>query len=722
MAVITRVGSLATQNTGTTAVPSTNPPGASAGDKMIRVITVSATAASISNLSGWTLLADVTYNSRRTFFLTRDYAASYPDIVLSTGATAGGFIAALRAAAGYTLGAVVAGTKWDRPADGGGTGFSTTMKSMTGAADGIVLAITAETSTTPETEAQVTFSGTGWAKWFYADADAASDVAANFWVGYRDLGASASGDAISTWPNTSTNSVGIQLAIGQTGGPSDAGNVDVLGTYNQLHDRLVVGGRVIGAHDTLEVRRSRGGVVEGDSEIGIGPDGRFFYDHFGLAPGDEWTYTFLVDGVLQTDAQVVARTAGVGRTSFTAVAGSCLFTGSMHPVFDRIMDHDPNHVSIAGDLNYVDATTASAWWAGMVSSLNAMRGLPRKVAIRWTPDNHDTIRTDPLGGGALALPPLWKQIAGDDPNFWASEESVGQAWFDGRVLFIQPDMRSARDNYQTGSEPRELFGAAQRAWLTGLLTLANTDESVAMVVWYSSWIGLQQGSGRFGSYPTEYAALKSVIDARPRAKSRLVMVAGDTHNLWADSGARSWPEAAFPGIPSLNVSGFNRASPAETFFVPDIANATIMTSGAEADWGAYSLLTFTEVAGALEFTWEAKRVNAAGVEDTLASWSRTFTDDDPGPEPEPIDTTDLSYTDAERAYLLQVSGLDPKTSIGALHRAVYGTNPHGYFAAHSGLARGSLADHRVAYYRAELGVTGGGLSDLARAFFARELA
>lgn len=633
MAEVTRPGYAVFQNAGTAQVPVASTVGAS-GDKMLLVLTSSAAAVSILTLSGWTLLLDATYNARRTFFLTRDYAASYPNIVMSGAATVGGALMAFRAAPGYALSAPTIGTKWDRPANGG-TQPTTTMLSMTGADDGITVAITAETSTGEETEPGVTFAGTGWSKWFYGDTDPAQPVAVNYWVGYKNLdGAVASQNVVSTWPNSSTNSMGVQVTIGQTGGPSDVGNVDVLGTYNQLHDRLVVGGRVIGAHDMLEVRRSRGGVVEGDSEVGIGPDGRFFYDHFGLTPGDEWTYTFLVDGVLQTDAQVVARTTGAGRTSFTAVAGSCLFTGSMHPVFDRIMDHDPNHVSIAGDLTYVDAVTPTAWWAGMVSSLNAMRGLPRKVAIRWTPDNHDTIRTDPLGGGAPALPPLWKQIAGDDPNFWASEDSVGQAWFDGRVLFIQPDMRSARDNYQTGSEPRELFGAAQRAWLTDLLTLANTDESVAMVVWYSSWIGLQQGSGRFGSYPTEYAALKSVIDARPRAKSRLVMVAGDTHNLWADSGARSWPEAAFPGIPSLNVSGFNRASPAETFFIPDIANATIMTSGAEADWGAYSLLTFTEVEGALEFTWEAKRVNTAGVEDTLATWSRTFEDDVPtNPQP-----------------------------------------------------------------------------------------
>lgn len=86
------------------------------------------------------------------------------------------------------------------------------------------------------------------------------------------------------------------------------------------------------------------------------------------------------------------------------------------------------------------------------------------------------------------------------------------------------------------------------------------------------------------------------------------------------------------------------------------------------------------------------------------------------------DISKLSFADAERAYLVKVSGLDPKTSQSELRRAVYGVNEHAYFAARSGIPIGSLADHQVAYYRAQLAVTGGSLAGLARAFFARELA
>lgn len=631
MATVTRAGYAVYQNTGTVNVPVTNPSGAASGDKMLLVVTASAIAASITTLSGWTLLLDATYNARRTFVLTRDYASSYPNIVLSTTATAGSAIMAFRAADGYTLTAPTIGTKWDRPANGGSQ-VTTTMLSMTGADDGITVGITAETSTGEETEPGVTFAGTGWSKWFYGDTDATVPVAVVYWVGYRDLDGGASNNVVSTWPNASTNSVGVQVTFGQTGGPTDTGNIDTVGTYGQGSSHLIVGARVIGTPDKVEMTLGTGGLPASTMEVSV-TDGKVSAYWFGLNPDQEYEFGFIVDDVVQTDANAVARTLTTEPASFTAVAGSCLFTGSTHPVFDRIMDHDPAFVSIQGDIHYQDATTESGWWAGMVSSLNAMRGLPRKVAVRWTPDNHDTIRTTPLGGGAPALPPAWKEIANADPFLWASEDTVGQAWRHGRVLFVQPDMRSARDNYATDPAPLKLFGDDQKAWITDLFESANTDPTISVVVWFSSWIGLQQGSGRFGSYPDDYTWMSDLIDANPRVKSRLIMVAGDTHNVWADSGARTWPEAAFPGVPSLNASGFNRASPAETFFVPDIANETIMTSGVEADWGAYSLLTFNEVPGALEVVWEAKRVNAAGVEDGLGSWSRWFNDDAPSTQP-----------------------------------------------------------------------------------------
>lgn len=587
---------------------------------MLLAVTFPTTGVTITDLAGWTILTQATYNTRKTVILTRDYAASYPNMVLSAASVAGYALMGFRAAVGYTLGSFAAGTGWDRPSHGGSI-TTITMPSMTGSADGVAVGISAETSTTPETEGQITFVGTGWAKWFFADTDLASDVAANFWVGSQDVGAVATGDVTSTWPNASNNGWGVQVVLGQApSGASPTGNLDTVGVYQHSSSSITVGARLLTSGSVEAVLR-QSGVEVARQEISF-TSGRGSAAFTGLTPATDYTVQFEIDGGLQTDAQAAARTLRTGNSSFVAVTGSCLFTGSTHPVFDRIADDDPDFITVQGDIHYADATTEAGWWGGMVSSLNAMRDLPSKVALRWTPDNHDTIRTDPLGGGAPALPPAWKQIAGT--SNWASADSLGQAWRNGRVLFVQTDMRSARDNYQTDPAPLALLGDTQKAWFKDLLSSVETDESIALVVWLPGWIGLQQGSGRWGSYPDEYAEINAHIQSLPKVRTHLVMVAGDTHNLWADSGARTWTETAFPGIPSLNVSGYNRASTAETFFIPDIANDTIMPSGAEVDWGAYSRLTFTDSGSEVDFLWEAVRVNAAGTADVMASWAETY--------------------------------------------------------------------------------------------------
>lgn len=715
MATITRVGFSVYQNTGTANVPETNPSGAASGDKMLLALTVSAVAASISDLAGWTLLLDVTYNSRRTFILTRNYAATYPNIVLSTAATAASAISALRAAPGYTLSSPVAGTKWDRPTDGGGSVTNTTMKSMTGRADGIVIAITAETSTAAETEAQVTFTGTGWSKWAFGDSDPASDVAANFWFGYRDLGAVASGDVSTTWPNASNNSMGVQVSVGQTGGgTTPTGNLDTTGIFQHTATSLTVGARKLGG-GVVEAVLRRGGVEVARQEMAF-TSGRGSTTFTGLPAGMAHTVTFEVDDVVQTDVAAAGRTLRTGPASFSALTGSCMFTASMHPIFDAMAAELADFYTVQGDAHYEDQTTAVGWWNGMALGLNSWRGLPRKMVTRWTPDNHDTIRTTPLGGGAPELPPIWKQIAG--ANGWGSVDSVGQAWQNGRVLFIQPDMRSARANYQTDPAPLQLLGTAQEAWLTGLLNGAEADSSVALVIWLDSWIGLQQTSGRWGSYPEAYGRLNAIVQGSAWLKSHLVLIGGDTHNLWADSGARSWPEAAFPGVPSLNMSGFNRAADAETFFIPDIANASLISSGVEADWGGYSRITITDVGGdTLGFQWDAVRVNSAGTPDTMASWSKVFSAGGDVP-PDPEDYATMSNRDLEIHWLRFQTGRSDFLSVQDLRYILYSGNERAYWAARSGLTSGSLSDHKITAMRNDTGLTGT-LSDVSRAYWAK---
>lgn len=623
-----RVGTAFGSNSGLGTVTLSNATGATTGDRMIAFLSHTGTAATITDLQGWTVLSTLTFNTRKWYILERSYAATYPALTLST--TEGVFwaVVAIRPTSGYTLNATTLGATWRR-VDNGGSINTTQAPSMTAPANALALSFFSETSTAAEVEAGATLSGTDWTKWFWSKAAAGDANPINF-VGYREPTAGATGVATVTYlsptstPVNSNNGAGVQLTISQTSSaPAPTGNLDTVGIFQHSATSLTVGARQI-TSGAVQAVLKRAGVEVARQGITF-TSGRGSTTFTGLPSGTDHVVSFEVDSVVQTDVQAAARTLRTGVASFTAVTGSCMFTGSTHPVYDRIAEDNPDFWTIQGDIHYEDSTTESGWWTGMVTSLNALRALPRKIATRWTPDNHDTIRTTPLGGGAPALPPAWKQIAG--ASGWASSDSIGQAWQNGRVLFIQTDLRSARDNYAVPDPaPLKMLGTAQKTWFKNLLTAAESDSGISMVIWFDNWIGLQQGSGRWGSYPDEYAELNEHIQSLPRVKSRMVLIGGDTHNLWADSGARSWPEAAFPGIPSLNISGYNRASPAETFFIPDIASDTIMSSGVEADWGSYSRITVEDDGTDLAFTWDGIKVNAAGIPTTMATWSKTYSD------------------------------------------------------------------------------------------------
>lgn len=621
------------QNAGGTAVPVANPAGATDGDAMVLFVTSADAARTLTDLGGWTLLGDKTYNTRRTFVLTRPYAASYPNLAISAASVVGSVIMALRPGSGASISGVTLGTIWDRPSNGGSIN-TTQAPSVDAPAGSMALAISTEVSTGEETEPGVTLAGTGWTKWFYADTDPAAAVAVNYFAALKAMtAAGATGVPTTTWPNNSNNSMGVQVLVTEGAAVIPAtGRVGAHGCFAFSNTAVTIGYDRLGgsAHEivlrngTTEVSRK---TVTHNATSGWGSA-----EFTGLTPGVLYTAKFVVDGVEQTDSQVAVRTLNPAATAFNVVAGSCQFTGSTHPVFTRMREKNPVFLSHMGDLHYQDAETEPAWRGAMESSLTAMKGFLETVPMVWAPDNHDVIRTDPAGGGDQVGMARWKELAGS--TGWGSTNSLGRSWRHGRVLFIHTDNRSARDNYQTAPEPRSFLGAAQKTWFKNLLTAANADASIKVVVWLCSWTARNDQNGRWDSYPTETTELENHINSMPGLKAKMVMVGGDSHTLQADSGARTGNVFRFHGIPSLNMSGFNRSSIYATGGW-DIAEADLRTEAqAEADWGGYSLLSVADTGTALTLTWKAIRVNAAGVEDEMATWSRVYSDTPP-PEPAP---------------------------------------------------------------------------------------
>lgn len=342
----------------------------------------------------------------------------------------------------------------------------------------------------------------------------------------------------------------------------------------------------------------------------------------GLAPGTSYTLHYDVNGTRQADTVRHPRTLPQSGAplSFRFVTGSCQFTASNHPVFDRMREENPVFIGHMGDLHYVDATTDTAWRSGHDASLGAARfnAMLDAIPTYWSMDNHDRIMTNPGGAGtALNLgetDPLtasqWKHLAG--AQGWASAAGLGATWTVGRVQFVHLDQWSARDDPDFDPEPRTFLGAEQKQWFKDVLT----NSTAAVIVWLSQWTNRNNGNGRWQSFPTETAELEAWLNARPRIKRRMVMMGGDSHSPQASTGDYGGQaNYRFVGIPSLNMSGFNRSgTEGDGSTGWDLINEGGRPPGAlEADWGLYSVVDIEDDGTHIRFKWTGKKVDAAGV-------------------------------------------------------------------------------------------------------------
>lgn len=357
----------------------------------------------------------------------------------------------------------------------------------------------------------------------------------------------------------------------------------------------------------------------------------------GLTANTVYKVKAIVDGVTQTDLLMTLKTLKTAGTpqSFTFVAGSCNFTSSNHPIWDNIAALNPEFVDHMGDDGYMDATTEPAWRAGVESTMTTAKRIAfhSKVLMAHNYDNHDRIITNPTGAGTglnlgetdPATNTEYRQLAGT--TGWSSSDTLGRSWQIGRVLFIATDHWSVRDDGDGDPAPRKMMGATQKAWFKALLTSAASDNTVAAVVWFCQWTSQNDANGRWDSFPEETAELAAHINALANnGKRKLLLVGGDSHILQADSGVRTTGQGNWiAGVPSLNISGFNRSSDTYSTGNWNIAEAQLRTTAqAESDWGGYGKWTVTDNGAFVKIRWEAIRVNVSGTEDRMAYFEKSF--------------------------------------------------------------------------------------------------
>lgn len=457
--------------------------------------------------------------------------------------------------------------------------------------------------------------------------------------------AGAVGATTATFTNAhASNSSAFLYAIGTANQPVSTGRIGGHAVTHAGTTALTVGAARLGGISIVAVLYDAAGTTELQRvTMPVNATTSWGNAAFtGLTVDTVYTVKFEVDGVLQTDVNIVrAKTKKAAGTpsSFIAIGGSCQFTASNNPVFRAMADKNPEFISHMGDLHYANPTTDTAWRTAVNSSLTApnFQYMLDRTPFHWTWDNHDRIILDagtsasPLNMGYTdpATNTQWRTFSGAVPDY-LSNDSAGRMWQVGRVMFIQTDNWTNKDDPDAVAEPRTFLGAAQKQAFKNALQAANDSSDVALVVWWCSWTAMNNANGRWASFNSETTELENFIDARPELKKKMVIIGGDSHSLQADSGTRTGSQYRFKGIPSLNISGFNRNSWAGDGSTGwDIANGAItVTNTPEQGWGAYSLLTITDNGKELRFRWEAKRVHQTSTtsytEDTIAFFERSY--------------------------------------------------------------------------------------------------
>lgn len=439
------------------------------------------------------------------------------------------------------------------------------------------------------------------------------------------------GGTVTNWPHTTRHDNWSISDASVAPEHPDAGNIASAVPLNPDQSTITVGVIRRGG-EVVQAVLYQGGAEVGREAISFDTHEWGNATFRALPAGTEHTVRFEVDTVEQTDQTLTVRTLPTAPTSFVAITGSCQFTGSNHPVFDRISEESAAFISHMGDMHYADATTEGAWRIAMEQSLTAprFRDMLSHTPLIWSPDNHDRIIVQEGGeGNSLnygSTDPLtqasWKVFAGADG--WASPDGLGRTWSVGRVRFVQTDMWSERDDPDAGTATTPTFlGETQKAWLKSTLE-ASTEQ---VIVWLTAWTARNHTNGRWNSFPDESSDLEAWIDAHPDIKSRMILIGGDSHSLQADDGSRTGTAYRFNGIPSLNISGFNRSSDSGDASATEwsIANTSLRQPGdPESDWGGYSRLTFTDDGSRIEMLWEGVRVDSAGTPDVMATFSKSF--------------------------------------------------------------------------------------------------
>lgn len=629
-------GAVSGKNSGGTTTTLTPPPGIVTGDLWVTImLTANVLGYPTDNATkGWWRPDGGAVNSRQYSLLARVYNASDPvgNYTLTQNAAGGTHWSsvAIMDHAVDSVDDIVVGAKWLRGNNGGSIAALVAPSVTTTEANSMVLAFTGEATNTVAGYTVTTANGFTLQTEAPEGGTPATDIEwTTLWSKVQAV-AGPSGNFEILYATPGTNGVGQQLAIPSS--PTVIPTTGRIGAHistSPSQTSLTIGLDRLAGSDVSVVLMSGAAEIDRKSASVDSTSGWGNVTFAGLTPASAYSVKFEVDGAEQTDASLSLRTLPPQAPhSFTMVTGSCQFTGSNHPVWDRIREDNPVVLAHMGDLTYADTSDPAVWRPAVEASLTAprMKALLEAVPLTWTWDNHDRIIADDGGPGSAlnfgrtdpATNTFWRQLAG--PTGWASSDTAGRTFVIGRVRFIQTDNWTAKTDPDAGLPGTQTFlGAAQKQWLKDTLEAATETA----IVWLCQWTTATTGSGRWNSYNAETAELQAWINARPQVKARMIMIGGDSHSVQVTDGSRT--NGNFVGIPSYNISGFNRSSDSGHGGSGWLFDGPLRTSAQpEPDWGGYSRVSVQDDGSTLELKWEGVRVGPTGVADVMNTQVRTF--------------------------------------------------------------------------------------------------
>ena len=400
--------------------------------------------------------------------------------------------------------------------------------------------------------------------------------------------------------------------------------------------------------------------------------GQYFKGYVdGLSPGEVYWYGVGINGS--------APTAPIGKFRVPdyshRIAVSSCSNGSAQTSYQAMFAEAPDFFLHLGDLHYADISVNDVQRFN-----NAFRDALRTstdreafhggVPTSYIWDDHDYGANDseadsPSRNAAVEF--FRTRIPTNGFADSAPLAPVYRSFTVGRVVYIVTDLRSAADD-PSDPNPRTLLGAAQKAWMKGIIS--NPANSDKLFVWVCSRTFHILPAFSFGddwhSFSLERTEMFDYFDVN--CPGRIMILCGDSHQGGMDDGTNCnyTTGGTGAGVPIFMASPMSQT--------PWTADSATYSNGIYKNNIQYGLIDFTD--DGTDITAVCRMMTDRTQSGTM---TLTFTPPDPlgfdpGPRPGPKSGTRFRLNVQRVDSYIELQEIELRTSFGGSQAAIHGTS------------------------------------------------